>query len=174
MAIPMNRFTVAVANFCDSGAGVPNGNRTATSVARAMIHPKKTSGRGVVSSRRCRSPVAIRATPAAPRTYSVVCASPYAPALGRSEDGDVEEPPESKNAEQCHERGHDCGRDAPGPQLGRVDASIGGPVAVHGWHGHVVLTSLLSGRFGEAAELAGSMLGRQDRDHREIRPQRRR
>ena len=31
MAIPMNRFTVAVANFCDSGAVVPNGNRTATS-----------------------------------------------------------------------------------------------------------------------------------------------
>jgi hypothetical protein len=50
MAMPTNRFTVAVANFCDKGAEVLNGKTMATRVSRAMIHPKKTSGRGVVSS----------------------------------------------------------------------------------------------------------------------------
>ncbi len=76
MAMPMNRFTVAVANFCDKGAAVLNGNTMATRVTRAMIHLKKTSGRGVVSSSRCSRPVAINAAPAAPKTISVVCAPP--------------------------------------------------------------------------------------------------
>ena len=50
MAIPMNRFTAPVANFCESGAVVLNGNSMAARVAKAMIHPKKPNGRGVVSS----------------------------------------------------------------------------------------------------------------------------
>ena len=40
----------------------------------------------------------------------------------RGKDRDVEEPPESEDAEQCHEPGHDGGRDAARPQLGGTDA----------------------------------------------------
>src|SRR5579859_6485273 len=87
MAIPMNRFTVAVANFCDSGAEVLKGNMTATTVARPMIHPKKIIGRGVATSRRFRSAVASRATPAVAKTRTVVFASPYAPALAGARIG---------------------------------------------------------------------------------------
>jgi len=79
MAKPSTRLTVAVATFCVSGAPVLNGNATATIVASAIIQPKNTCGRGVVSRSRCMIAVATSAAPAADSTYAPVDASPHAP-----------------------------------------------------------------------------------------------
>ena len=98
MAIPMNRFTVAVANFCDSGAVVLNGNTTATSVARPMIHPKKVSGRGVVSSRNMQERRRDQSHACAGKHHDRRICVAICAGAGR-EDRDVEEPPESEDAE---------------------------------------------------------------------------
>jgi hypothetical protein len=59
----------------------------------------------------------------------------------RGEDRDVEEPSESKDAEKCYERRHDCGGDAAGRWLaaGRLDSHLGG-----------ARTLILPGRIGPA------------------------
>ena len=76
MAMPMIRYSAAVAILWESAASVRNGKITTITVIRPTIQPKKTIGRGVLSSSRCASSVATSAAAAARSTSVVVCASP--------------------------------------------------------------------------------------------------